>query len=219
MNTSSHDMIHGANVFHSHSDLLILDHIRFRSKLVASFRSFGFYCCEDPERNTFTNLNTAPFREIVQKALFSGYQRETDFESDVLKVVQSSFSIPLIELKIGLDLTITQGTPHLPIDPFEEINMDNWKEKGALREYYAAASRDELELMRPPSPLAASSPESLTGSLSTAVAELTESVSRKTKHSSRVLATLRTSMARNKVKNDESLEPVSITTIELQIGC
>lgn len=58
------------------------------------------------------------------------------------------------------------NTPPLPIDPFEEIDMDNWKGKGALREYYAAASRDDLEPMIQLSLLTTPDPESLTSDLS-----------------------------------------------------
>lgn len=120
---------------------LMADSALLRSKLVSLFRSFRAYSVDSYygslRRTTHADVNVASLREIVQKALFSGYQREVDFESDVRKVVLCNLSIPLVEPKIGLDLTVPYGTSLLPIDPLEEINVDNWKERGALREYYA----------------------------------------------------------------------------------
>lgn len=135
------------------------------------------------------DLHITPLRGIVQKALFSEYQNEKDFESDVLKIVDSPDGIqtcpprPLVEPTIGLDLTIPLNTPLLPIDPFEEINMDNWKQRGALREYYVTISQGNLESTGRSFSSATPDPDSLADNLTTAAAGSPESVPRKRKRS------------------------------------
>lgn len=60
----------------------------------------------------------------------------TRFKGAKAEILRSAVLRPLSDLE-ELDLTIPDDAPLSRLDPAEDINLSNWKEKGMLREYFA----------------------------------------------------------------------------------